>query len=423
MCERNVQFEKTFFVESHRKSAGHQNRLTNAPLQPPTQQFISFPSNSLTNAVTHAFVAADIPLKKLRHPSIKNLFEFMGKTCPSESSCRSLVCDLAADEKRKIKEQVGEKQIFIIADECQLFDKHFFTILVGTIDNPSETHVIDCIQTSTSVNSQFVVQHIDDALRFLEIPRSHFVLLLSDAARYMQLSGRLLKDLYPFLYHVTCIAHLLHNSALKIRANTPLVDNVIARVKACLTKNSGRRDLFRQAGLYPPQAIVTRWTSWLRVAIWYAEKLPEVREVVSNFTSEGLLVSQAKEAISNPRLTEELVKIYKYKDLIDLSEKSQGSSYSIKQAAADLSLLTFEDDPFRIKEYIGKRLNGNDINSIIERTRQDVSPATYSLLECCQPTTAAVERSFSQLNTMLRSDRNFSPENIASYVILRRNSK
>ena len=46
----------------------------------------------------------------------------------------------------------------------------------------------------------------------------NFALLLTDAARYMSLAGKTLKKLYPFLMHVTCVAHLLHNYAMRVRA-------------------------------------------------------------------------------------------------------------------------------------------------------------------------------------------------------------
>ena len=46
-----------------------------------------------------------------------------------------------------------------------------------------------------------------------------FSLFLTDAARYMSFAGKTLKELYPFLMHVTCVAHLLHNCAMRVRAH------------------------------------------------------------------------------------------------------------------------------------------------------------------------------------------------------------
>ena len=39
------------------------------------------------------------------------------------------------------------------------------------------------------------------------------------------------KSLYPKLFHVTCVAHLLHNCAMKIKSHFEDVDQLIAKTK------------------------------------------------------------------------------------------------------------------------------------------------------------------------------------------------
>ena len=48
---------------------------------------------------------------------------------------------------------------------------------------------------------------------------------------------------------------------------------------------------------------------------------------------------------------------------------------------------------------------------ITKMSRQEVAPAVFCLLQRRQPTTAAVERSFSRLNKLLAEDQNFLPKN------------
>ena len=72
---------------------------------------------------------------------------------------------------------------------------------------------------------------MDDILRQLEIKRENFSLFLADAARYMSSAEKTLKDLYPSLMHVTCVAHLLHNCAMRARAHFKNIDGVIATTK------------------------------------------------------------------------------------------------------------------------------------------------------------------------------------------------
>ena len=49
---------------------------------------------------------------------------------------------------------------------------------------------------------------------------------------------------------------------------------------------------------------------------------------------------------------------------------------------------------------------------ITKMSRQEVPPAVYCLLKRRQPTTAAVERSFSMLNKLLAKNKNFLPKNV-----------
>ena len=49
---------------------------------------------------------------------------------------------------------------------------------------------------------------------------------------------------------------------------------------------------------------------------------------------------------------------------------------------------------------------------ITKMSRQEVAPAVYCLLQRCQPTMAAEERSFSMLNKLLAKDKNFLPKDV-----------
>ena len=68
------------------------------------------------------------------------------------------------------------------------------------------------------------------------------------------------------------MAHLLYNSAEKVRAYFEDVDRLISSVKAATVKNASRRSLFSNVGL-PPQPVVTRWGTWLYAATFYADNL------------------------------------------------------------------------------------------------------------------------------------------------------
>ena len=99
----------------------------------------------------------------------------------------------------------------------------------------------------------------------------------------MSLAEKTLKELYPCLMQVTCVAHLLHNCAMRVRAHFKNIDEIIATIKAATIKNKDRKKDFHDAGLpSPPDPVITRWATWLRAALYYNENLPAVRTIAIN---------------------------------------------------------------------------------------------------------------------------------------------
>ena len=99
-------------------------------------------------------------------------------------------------------------------------------------------------------------------------------------------------------------------------------------------------------------------------------------------------------------------------------QKIESSKYNIKEAHADISALDLKEDCVGISAYIKKRMLKNcDMENIINWKQEDISPALYAELQCYQPTTAAVERSFSMLGKLLFKDRPFSLENVEKILV------
>ena len=207
----------------------------------------------------------------------------------------------------------------------------------------------------------------------------------------MSLAGKTLKELYPSLMHVTCVAHLLHNCAMRVRAHFKNIDEIIATIKAATIKNKDRKKDFHDAGLpSPPDPVITRWATWLTAALYYSENLPAVRTSVNNWTSAGLLVSRAKDTINVEDLVPDLVKINQYRTLAAKVEFLEESACTIIEAYELLKNMQFDDDPCAIKNYIKKRLSNSDLETIINCTNLTIDPTSYALLQKAQPTSAAV---------------------------------
>ena len=155
-------------------------------------------------------------------------------------------------------------------DETEITKQKYISVLVGSLDAPNQTFLVDChpLDSGSNVNSSIILHTVDDILRQLEIKRENFSLFLTDATRYMSLAGKTLKELYPSM-HVTCVAHLLHNCAMRVRAHFKNIDEVIATIKTATIKNKDRKKDFYDAGLpSPPDPVITKWATWLRAALY-----------------------------------------------------------------------------------------------------------------------------------------------------------
>lgn len=214
-CLCIVNSSRRFFVDSHRNTNKHKN-LQNSKQ---SQSLIIPTKRNFNTMVVEAFTSANIPLKKLTNPSLKKLFMFTGYPLPSETVCRNLIPDIASNSKYIVKVKLENKDIFLMIDESDINGKKFLNILVGSLQNPSVSWLLECIALEIPANSQIIVQSIDDAIRYLQTPRPNFCLLLTDAARYNLKAATALHQMYPNLFHVTCIAHLLHNCALRVKAH------------------------------------------------------------------------------------------------------------------------------------------------------------------------------------------------------------
>ena len=114
-------------------------------------------------------------------------------------------------------------------------------------------------------------------------------------------AGAVLKSLYPKLFHVTCVAHLLHDCAMKARPHFEDVDQLIAKVKLVTVKNKTKQAKLATIGCLP-QPVLTRWRSWLNAALYYAQNLPEVKAIVESFEGSGVLITQAKVSLQTTGL-------------------------------------------------------------------------------------------------------------------------
>ena len=197
-----VKCDKKFFVESHQKSKQHQKNWRQRVNPKVSRPFLQLDQVNFKEQVVSSFSAADIPLQKLNHPSLKSLFATMGKVLlPSETAARACVVKLASQNEEQIQELLHDKKNFLIVDEAEVANQMYIYVLVGNLDASNQTFLIDCLplDMSSNVDSSIILHTVDNILQQLEIKRENFSLFWTDAARFMSLAGKTLKELYTFL--------------------------------------------------------------------------------------------------------------------------------------------------------------------------------------------------------------------------------
>ena len=184
LCEVLVKCDKKFFVESHRKSKQHQRKLETKSKSQSKQTFLQLDEVNFKEQVVSSFLAADIPLHKLNNPCLKSLLATIGKVLPSETAARACVAKLAF-QKEDIQELLCDKKNFLIVDEAEITKQKYISVLVGSLDAPNQTFLVDChpLDSGSNVNNSIILHTVDDILRQLEIKCENSSLFLTDAAR------------------------------------------------------------------------------------------------------------------------------------------------------------------------------------------------------------------------------------------------
>ena len=79
--------------------------------------------------------------------------------------------------------------LVLIVDEVEVAKQKYINAIVGSLDAPNQTFLVDCypLDGGSNVNCSIILHSVDNMLRQLEIKRESFLLFLTDASRYMVL--------------------------------------------------------------------------------------------------------------------------------------------------------------------------------------------------------------------------------------------
>ena len=122
-------------MKSHRKSKQHQRKFETKSKFQSKQTFLQLDQINFKEQVVSSFLAADIPLHKLNHPSLKSLFDTMGKVLPLETAARACVAKLAS-QKEQIQELLRDKKFFKLWMKQRLLNKKVYGCACGQLRCP-----------------------------------------------------------------------------------------------------------------------------------------------------------------------------------------------------------------------------------------------------------------------------------------------
>lgn len=101
-----------------------------------------------------------------------------------------------------------------------------------------------------------------------------------------------LRETFPKMIYITCLAHGLNRVAEQVRAEFIDVNKLIAHVKLCFVKAPSRTRIFKEMlgdVPLPPQPILTRFGTWIRAAFYYADHFEEIKTVINSLNKDDFI--------------------------------------------------------------------------------------------------------------------------------------
>lgn len=310
---------------SHVKSAKHKKAVEQNVLQPSISGVIANANANISKMDNYstklatAFLRAGIPIFKLQCPSIKNFFlEEHNEVLPSINTFYNKIDAIYNNTLQKIKTEIGENPIYLIADET--FDackRYPLNILVGKIDGTASKPRLLCTIFLNKTNNTTVQQAILKACNVLygiDIPFEKIWFFVSDQAPYMIKAGKGLKNVFPNLKHITCLIHALNRVCEVLKDENSAVNEFIAGMKSTLSKSNVRRQLYKEMCniAFPPDVIEIRWNSWLNAAFFYANNYSVIKAFIVALEEDAKSVTDLKECITRRELESQLHTVSKF---------------------------------------------------------------------------------------------------------------
>ena len=231
VCERSFvgsqksQFQQHMKTERHQTNCKLKTKRTQSQAQ--LEDFVKnntkkSRSETVGKELCRAFLAANIPWKKLENPELRGFLEKeLAIQIPDESTLRkSHLPACYAEVVEKIREDLQGAPLWIEVDETtDATGRYVGNVLLGKLDDQQyhPPYLANCAFLD-KCDSGAIARLINDTLRWVSpnFDSDLARILISDAAPYMVKAGSDLKTFFPNLLHITCLAHALHRVCEKV---------------------------------------------------------------------------------------------------------------------------------------------------------------------------------------------------------------
>lgn len=454
-CERKSQ------LEQHIATAKHQQNITSNSSSGAKRQCLlqsSFQSAAQQESkrikfntdLCNMMVEADIPLHKLNAPIVKQFLQtYTIFSVPDESTIRkNYLPGRYSDIIKTIQANLHGKFLFIIVDETTDRKKRSVAnFLIGELNSgegvrPFLTNVTELDKVNHSCIVSFVIDSFAQLFPSTQDERNRVLLLVSDAAAYMTKAAIALKDLFPKLIHITCLAHGISRVAECIRGEFTDVDRLIANGKKVFLKSPARIRELKIAYPtvpVPPEPIITRWGTWIQAATYYAHYFNKFKQVVSSFNPEDAAsIRICQELLNSDTVLCDLTFIKaNFGNLPKAIKQREGSGLSldcgiaiVNSALQPLQSL-FGDIGAKVAQKVAYVLEKNagyttlmKLNAIISGSKEkvedyDFTPHKISSFKFAPITSCDVERTFSVYKRILTDRRtNVTMEHLKMHLVI-----
>ena len=352
------------------------------------------------------------------------MFDISKIPTPSESGIRKNYVPKVFDEKfEEVRRSLVLKKKWISVDETtDTAGRLVCNAIVGALEASSKTYLVN-MEFREKVNHSTIARFILETVDKITSDRDEFLICITDGASYMKKAVEGLGTSMPKLIHVLCLAHNLHRVCEKIRADQPVIDELVSSLKKVFKKAPSRRALLLERAIpMPPQVFTTLWGIWLNSVFYLKTWFDDLESVVSEMDESGNRnISGLKNLLANPDLKLKLEDLHnRYGELPKLFESLQKRSLNVEAAISALEVQVKKFEPAIVEKMAAILEKNAGLHAILNKSVSPWNETEKKVAFDFGPVASTdVERSFSTYKQVFTDLRNrFTQENLFHHMFL-----